>query len=113
MLVIAYGDERLELPVLVRRAELVPAVALHRVGAARLGDHVQVLAEGQDDRVVPLDALLQQRHVLLEAVRVLVRRLDRAHVPARELLIDEVGKRLGIEVHDCPLESSTCGVATG
>ena len=62
-------------------ADLVAADALDHIAAGALGDDVEVLAERQHDRILVRGPRLQQRDVLVEAARVLVRGLDGAQAP--------------------------------
>src|SRR6185503_1127474 len=61
-------------------------------------------------------ALLQNLDVLVEAIGVLESRLDRAHLPARQLFVDQVSQRVLVELHSAAAwiarARSTSGVGT-
>ena len=98
LVAVANEDGGVHLPVLVEAAEVVAGLAPdHQLPVREPADHIQRLAQRQHDRVVPSHPLLQDREPLVEAIRVLVARLDVLHLAPRELLVEQRLERLALE----------------
>src|SRR5262245_16434380 len=86
-------DERLELPVLAVVAVFMAAFTLGDAALRRFGDE-KMIADGQENPIAPVDALLQDLDQLEEAILILVGAHDPLGLMPRKSAGDEIANDL-------------------